>query len=116
MSKEIIISISYFVFYQGSTDNPIGFVEYYKTHHSKYLMKFPGLQELRIHENLDWQDGQDVSKGEFLLIAEMCFPNIETMEKAISSPERQRAREDFNNFPDFQGNIWHQAMATKRPI
>ena len=63
----------------------------------------------RLAESVDWQDGENVSKGSFLLIAEMRFPDIETMERAISSPERKRAREDFDKFPPFHGHVWHQA-------
>ncbi|MEN8833284.1 EthD family reductase [Pacificibacter sp.] len=109
------MSVSYFVFYQGTTADPSSFLEYYKTAHSALLLDFPGLERLIIHEETDWADSQNVVGGSFLLIAEMVFPDMPTLETAISSSARQRARDDFDNFPAWDGKIWHQAMNNYKP-
>ena len=110
-SRGKTVSASYFVFYQGTTKDPAAFLDHYKTHHARLLMAFPGLERLVIHEETDWKDAQQVSNGSFLLIAEMTFPDTKTLETAISSKERELARDDFNNFPAWDGRIWHQAMS-----
>jgi len=105
------VSASYFVFYQGSTKEPAAFLEHYRTHHARLLLDFPGLERLVIHEETDWKDAQQISSGSFLLIAEMTFSDMRALEIAIASKERKLAREDFNNFPSWDGKIWHQAMS-----
>ncbi len=109
------MSVSYFVFYQGTTEQPAEFVKYYKTEHASFLLDFPGIEDLIIHEEVEWADGQNIVGGSFLLVVEMVFSDIPSLERAISSPARQRAREDFDNFPAWDGKIWHQAMSNFKP-
>jgi uncharacterized protein (TIGR02118 family) len=104
------MTVSYFVFYQGVAENNDEFEAHYRTKHAAILATFPGLLDLRIHRSINWDESQAVTKGGFLLIAEMIFPDQKTMETAIASPERAFAREDFENFIAFDGKIWHQAM------
>jgi len=106
------MTVSYFVFYQGTAEDRDDFVEYYRTTHAAILETFPGLLDLRIHQGMNWKDGQNIADGGFLLVAEMVFPDKKTLQAAIVSPERTVAREDFGNFSTFHGKILHQAMAT----
>lgn len=105
------MTVSYFVFYRGKADNQTAFTERYKKTHVPFLKQFPGIKQVKVHTPVTWQDPQSINPGEFTLIAEMVFDSVEDMQTALSSDARSKAREDFKQFPPFDGDIWHQAMS-----
>ncbi|MFQ5660634.1 MAG: EthD family reductase [Gammaproteobacteria bacterium] len=110
------MTISYFVFYRGKADNQSAFVERYKKTHVPILKRFPGIKRVRVHTPVAWNDSQTINPGNFTLIAEMLFDSVEDLEAALHSEERNMAREDFRQFPAFDGVIWHQAMSCEEEL
>jgi len=64
-----------------------------------------------LHTPLEWQDPFAVSRGRSVLLAQLEFESLESMQAAFRSPARAEAREDFERFPPFEGSVIHQAMA-----
>ena len=110
------MSVSYFVFYQGSADCPEEFLSYYRNHHVPILLTFPGIEAVRLHTGASWSDPKGVSAAGFFLVAQMIFPDTDTLDRALISPQRAAAREDFHRFPRFNGSVLHQAMRTEEAL
>jgi uncharacterized protein (TIGR02118 family) len=102
------------VFYQGEAADNAAFIERYKTVHVALLRKFPNILDVRVHEPVAVDDTHAVSAGGFLLICEMVFASAAHLASALASPQRADARKDFNKFPEFRGQVWHQAMRTEQ--
>lgn len=107
------MSVSYFVLYKGSADDPAGFADRYRTVHVPILLGFPGIRRVSVHEPIPSKDPQSVQPSAMGLIAEMRFDSAEALEAALRSEARVRAREDFHAFPPFRGEVLHQAMRTE---
>ena len=108
------MTVSYFVFYRGSADDPRGFMDNYKAMHVPIMERFPGIKEIKLHTPGDSLDVLPIEPGGFALVAELVFESAEDLTVALESPERAEAREDFKKFPPFNGDVWHQAMVTER--
>ena len=48
-----------------------------------------------------------------MLLAQMVFDSSEALDVALRSTARRDARNDFHNFPAFDGDVTHEAMAAK---
>ena len=48
------------------------------------------------------------------MIAEMTFDDITTLNRALTSDARAEAREDFAEFPAFDGEVTHQAFNSEK--
>ena len=108
------MTASYIVRYHGTSPDPEGFVEYYRVHHAPILRRFPGIRSLVLHHAAGSNDPFPVQPGGNLLIAEMTFDDIEALDAALASPARAEARDDFANFPPFDGDVTHQAFVSER--
>lgn len=106
--------ISYFVRYDGSTADPGDFLNYYRTQHAGILREFDGIQELVLHTPARWQDPFDITAGKSSLLAQMTFGSETALAAALQSSARAKARDDFQNFPDFKGIVTHQAMKSEK--
>lgn len=106
--------ISYFVFYRGKAEKPEAFVDHYRNVHVPILSTWPGISGVSLHTPLDWSDEHPVRKAGFALAAEMTFPDTETFLGALRSEERNAARRDFERFPRFDGDVFHQAMVSEK--
>lgn len=107
------MTVSYFVRYDGALSNPAAFEHHYAGPHADILRAFPGIGSLVLHRPVDWRDPAPVVKGESSLLAQMVFPSAEALNRALASDARARAREDFANFPAFEGSVTHQAMSAE---
>jgi uncharacterized protein (TIGR02118 family) len=107
------MTVSYLVFYQGNATDNAAFVERYLKTHVPILRTFPKIIDVRVHTPLSVSDTHAVNAGGFLLVCEMVFSNATELGEALASPERSAARADFEQFPNFDGNILHQAMQTQ---
>lgn len=107
------MTVSYFVRYQGRFADPDRFIEHYAGPHARILADFPGLRGLVLHRPADWRDPFPVSPGGAALMAQMTFESAEALDRALASEARQHARDDFANFPAFDGAVTHQAMTAK---
>ena len=110
------MSVNYLVFYRGRADAQQAFVDRYRNVHVPILKRFPGILGVSLLTPLDWQDKHSVNPGQFILIVQMKFATIETLEVALQSSPRDEAREDFKNFSTFDGEIWHQAMKLEEQL
>ena len=78
------------------------------------LRRFPGIGSLILHRGADFADPHPVTPGGNLLIAEMTFEDLPALNAALASPARTDARNDFGNFPAFNGDVTHQAFISER--
>lgn len=107
------MSTSYFVRYRGKFSEPARFLEYYAGAHAGILAEFPGIRSLVLHRPAAWRDPFAVKQGEAALMAQLSFDSAEALDAALASEARKRARDDFANFPEFEGTVSHQAMQAK---
>ena len=106
--------VSYFVSYRGDAPDREAFLRYYSERHARVLADFPGIRSLELHTAADWTDPFPVNPGGRLLLAQMRFDSTDALNAALASEARVRAREDFRSFPPFDGEITHQAMASRK--
>ena len=105
------MSVSYFVRYRGSAADPEAFARYYRERHAAILGDFPGLRGLVLHRPIAALDPFPTRPGDAFFLAQMTFDSAEHLNRALASEARARARADFANFPTFEGEVTHQAMA-----
>ena len=104
--------ISYFVRYRGTSPDPTRFIGYYESKHAPILRQFPGIRSLVLHSGADWVDPFPVRPGGTMLLAQMIFDSSRALDSALRSDARRMARDDFHNFPAFDGEVTHEAMET----
>jgi uncharacterized protein (TIGR02118 family) len=105
--------VSYFVQYRGSPSNVHAFHAHYETRHAAILRQFPNIRALIVHRPAAWSDPFPVRRGETFLLAQMQFDSVSDLDAALRSPARRQARDDFNSFPPFSGEVTHEAMTAK---
>ena len=108
------MSASYIVRYHGTAPDPRSFVNHYRKSHAPILQKFPGIGSLVLHQGADFTDPFPVNPGGNLLIAEMTFDGLPSLNAALASSARAEARDDFGNFPAFDGEVTPQAFVSER--
>ncbi len=107
------MSVSYFVRYSGRAPDEGAFVEHYRTRHAALLGQLPGLRSLVLHRPLAWRDPFPVTPDGTLLLAQMSFDDGAALDRALASQARAAARDDFANFPPFEGTVSHQALRSE---
>jgi uncharacterized protein (TIGR02118 family) len=105
--------VSYFVRYRGASPSPQDFQTYYETQHAAILKQFPNIRSLVLHRPAAWNDPFPVRRGETMLLAQMQFDRLDDLDRALRSPARALARNDFQKFPPFDGEVTHEAMTGK---
>jgi len=105
--------VSYWVRYQGRRADPVGFVGYYQDAHSSFLQRLPGIRSLVLHTPVEFHDPFPVNKGSTMLLAQMMFGSLAELNSALASDARKAARDDFQRFPRFSGEVTHEAMEGK---
>lgn len=108
------MSCSYLVFYRGKPEDPERFIDHYRSQHAPILRAYPNIRSCLLHRPAAWVDPVAIQpeKGLYLL-AELRFDSIDDLNTALASEMRQRSREDFVNFPRFDGKVSHQAVVTE---
>ena len=102
--------VSYFVRYRGGSPSPEAFQNYYETRHADILRQFPNIRSLILHRPAACTDPFPVRRGETMLLAQMQFDSASDLDNALRSPARALARNDFQRFPPFDGEVTHEAM------
>ena len=105
--------VSYFVRYTGFASDPEAFRAHYETQHADILRRFPKIRSLILHQPTSWSDPMPVRRGESFLLAQMQFDNAGELDAALHSHARREARDDFRRFPEFSGEVLHEAMISK---
>lgn len=108
------MTASYIVRYHGTAPDPDAFMTYYRDRHAPILRRFPGIGSLVLHRGAEARDPFGVSPGGNLLIAQMTFDDLPALNAALASQARAEARDDFANFPRFDGDVTHQAFVSER--
>jgi uncharacterized protein (TIGR02118 family) len=107
------MSVSYFVRYDIAAPDLEAFLERYRKVHVPLVAKWPGLVRMTMHTPVDWKDPFPVNRGSALLMAQLEFDSVDSMNRAFASRERAEAREDFKRFMTFEGTVTHQAMRSE---
>jgi uncharacterized protein (TIGR02118 family) len=107
------MSVSYFVRYDITATDLEAFLERYKKVHVPLVANWPGLRRMIVHTPVDWKDPFPVHRGKAVLLAQLEFDSLQAMNAAFASPQRARAREDFQRFMTYEGTVTHQAMASE---
>jgi hypothetical protein len=68
---------------------------------------------MTLHTPVEWHDPVPVNRGKAVLMAQLTFEDHQSLQKALASPERAAAREDFKRFMTFEGTVTHQAMRSE---
>ncbi len=102
--------ISYFVRYRGYSADADRFYAHYQNRHAEILKQFPGIRSLILHRPASWTDPFPLNRGETFLLAQMQFDGGVELDRALRSEARRAAREDFQRFPPFSGEVTHEAM------
>jgi uncharacterized protein (TIGR02118 family) len=105
--------VSYFVRYRGSSSDADAFHMHYETRHAAILRQFPGIRSLVLHRPVAWSDPFPVQRGGTFLLAQMQFDSANDLDAALRSPARRQARDDFQSFPPFSGEVTHEAVTAK---
>jgi uncharacterized protein (TIGR02118 family) len=105
--------VSYFVRYRGTAKDADEFYAYYEGQHAGVLRQFPRIRSLVLHRPAVASDPLPVRAGDTFLLAQMQFDSVSDLDAALRSPARRQAREDFSKFPQFAGDITHEAMLGK---
>jgi uncharacterized protein (TIGR02118 family) len=102
--------VSYFVRYRGAASDPAAFRRYYESQHAGILQHFPNIRSLVLHHPAEWHDPFPVRPGGTSLLAQMQFDSASDLDAALRSEARRQARDDFQQFPAFSGEVTHEAM------
>jgi uncharacterized protein (TIGR02118 family) len=102
--------MSYFVRYRGASPDPKAFQAYYESQHAEILKQFPNIRSLILHRPAAWTDPFPVRPGKSMLLAQMQFDSADDLDTALRSQARRLARDDFQRFPPFDGEVTHEAM------
>ena len=105
--------VSYFVRYCGSSSDPGGLRRHYETQHAPILGQFPNIRSLILHSPSAWTDPFPVRRADTFLLAQMVFDSAADLDAALRSQARAQARDDFDRFPPFDGEVTHEAMVGK---
>ena len=105
------MTVSYFVRYDIESADLPGFMRRYREVHVPLVSRWPGLRRMVLHTPLAWRDPFPVNAGRTVLMAQLEFEDEVSMNAALASRERAEAREDFKQFPKYEGTVVHQAMA-----
>jgi uncharacterized protein (TIGR02118 family) len=107
------MTVSYFVRYDITSQDPAEFVRYYRDVHLPLIAVWPGLNRVVLHTQVEWNDPFAITRGGAVLLAQFEFDTAEALTRALFSPERAKARLDFQHFPAFAGPVTHQAMTSE---
>jgi uncharacterized protein (TIGR02118 family) len=105
--------LSYFVRYRGACSDTEAFYAHYETRHAAILREFSNIRSLVLHRPVAWSDPFPVRHGGTFLLAQMQFDSASDLDAALRSPARRQARDDFQSFPPFSGEVTHEAMTAK---
>jgi uncharacterized protein (TIGR02118 family) len=105
--------VSYFVRYRGAADDSDAFYAYYERQHAALLRQLPTIRSLVLHRPCPVADPFPVHHGDTFLLAQMQFDTAGDLDAALGSHARRLAREDFQLFPPFRGEVTHEAMIAK---
>jgi uncharacterized protein (TIGR02118 family) len=105
--------VSYFIRYRGAAADPSAFLAYYRNQHAPILQRFPRIRSLLLNTPVSVSDPFPVRPAGSALLAQMIFDDEASLTAALQSQARKDARDDFQLFPAFNGEVTHEAFATE---
>ncbi len=105
--------VSYFVFYEGPADDVDAFRAYYHANHPPILGRMPGIRATVLGTPAEWHDPLGLADAGHMHLCDIGFDTVADLNAGLASNARVELREDFANFPPFEGAVIHQAMARR---
>lgn len=104
---------SYVVHYPGPAQDLNVWMHYYVQHHPDVMRMFPGIRGIEILSRVDWTGFLPWERVNHMQRNRVMFDSQAALTAALQSPARIAMREDFKQFPPFQGGNSHFPMETK---
>ena len=89
------------------------FQAYYEARHAEILKQFPDIRSLVLHRPPHGQIRLRYGEGKPCCSRQMQFDSVGALDNALRSEARRLARDDFQRFPPFDGEVTHEAMTGK---
>jgi hypothetical protein len=100
-------SLSYWVEYAGPAEDENAWHDFYVRHHPHLLAKFPGIRCIEIYTPAVAICSLPLPVRSCMQRNKTVFDSAQAMSAAMQTPVRNALREDFHNFPRFQGASLH---------
>ena len=103
--------VTYFVVYPNTAADRDSFIGYYTAHHPPLLGQLPGIRATVLYEPTDMTSPLALTPADHMLICDVSFDTLDALNASLQSDIRKVLREDYNQFPPFEGDPIHSAMA-----
>lgn len=107
--------VSYVVRYHHPVEDQESFIKFYMENHLPLLKKLPDILNLICYMPINWSDSLQLKRINYLLGNEVVFSTKKALNNALSSPLREKMREDYRCFP-LHGPVTHFAMSRKQVL
>lgn len=107
--------VSYFVLYDGPAEDIDAFRRYYHANHPPILGRLSGIRSTILGTPVAWRDPLGLADANHMHLCDISFDSVGDLNAGLASNARVALREDFANFPPFEGAVTHQAM-TRRAL
>ena len=105
--------VSYFVAYPNTAADRADFIGYYTAHHPPLLGQLPGIRATVLYEPTDMTAPLGLIRADHMLICDVSFDTLEALNESLLSDIRKELREDYHQFPPFEGDPIHSAMSRR---
>ena len=105
-------SLSYWVEYSGPAEDENAWHDFYVNHHPHLLAKFPGIRAIEIYTPAVAICGLPLPVRPCMQRNKTVFDSAQAMSAAMQTPVRDALRQDFHQFPTFQGSSLHFPFKT----
>ena len=102
--------IVYFVAYPNTAADRDGFIAYYTAHYPPLLGQLPGIRATVLYTPTDMTSPLAVTPADHMLICDVSFDTLDALNASLQSDVRKVLREDYHQFPPFEGDPIHSAM------
>ena len=104
------VPVPYLVHYRRPADDEQAFIDHYLAHHPPLLAELPAIRRLEIYAPVDMEPPPTLERDDVMLICDVSFDSVESLNAALASEVRVRLRADYDAFPPFDGPVSHHAM------
>ena len=106
----------FLVHYPGRALDFDEWINYYLTHHPQIMFDFPGVREIEVFTRIDWLDAMPWTRVHYMQRNKLMFDSAQAITDAMHSPVRHTMRQDFEQFPPFEGGNIHHPMAARTAV
>ena len=101
---------AYFVTYPNTAADRDSFIAYYTAHHPPLLGQLPGIRATVLYTPTDMTSPLATTPADHMLICDVSFATLDALNASLQSDVRKVLREDYRQFPPFEGDPIHSAM------